>query len=157
MPATATKTQGTQFHKVASATTSVEITDIIDVTPPSPDSDEIEITNLSSTAKEFLQGLRDYGEGSFELNWSPTNASHIALQADFDSGTLREWLIGFSDGTTAAPTVAASAFAVPATTRSWVKFTGFVKGLKVKGGTNDVFKATLTVRASGTPTYYAKV
>lgn len=150
------KTQGTQLWKVSGATTSVEIGLIVDASPPSPNSDEIETTVLTSTAKEFLQGLRDYGEGTFELRFNPGNLSHQALIADFDAGTVREWLIGFSDGTTAPPVVAASAFGAPATTRSWVKFSGFVKGMQIKGGVNDVLGATLTIRASGTPVFTYK-
>lgn len=154
--ATGTKTQGTQLFKVASATTSVEITNIQGGSPPSPQSDDIEITDLSSTAKEYIQGLRDYGEASFEMNWDPANAVHQALQADYDAGTSREWLIGFSDGTTAAPTVSSSAFGTPATTRSWCKFVGYIKGIPKQLGTNSTVKQTLTVRVSGSPTYYYK-
>lgn len=151
------KTQGTQLWKVATATTSVEIGNITSFNPPSPASDEIDSTNLASTAKEFVQGLIDYGEGSFEVNFDPSSAAHQAILTDLAAGTTREWLIGFSDATTAAPTVSASAFGLPATTRSWVKFSGFIKGFTMQGGTNDLVKATLTVRNSGSPTYTWKV
>ena len=159
--ATGLKTQGTQLFKVNSTTTSVEIGNIISFNPPSPSSDEIDITSLTSTAKEYLQGLRDYGEGTFELNWDPATTGgtapyHVALQTDFDAGTVREWIIGFSDGTAAAPTVTASAFGTPATTRTWIKFTGFIKSMQQQGQTNNVVKATLVVRCSGTPTLYQK-
>lgn len=156
--ATGLITQGTQLFKVQTATTSIEVTNITSFNPPSPNSDEIDKTSLTSTAKEFLQGLRDYGEASFEMNWDPiASANHQQLQADFDAGTTREWIIGFSDGTSPAPTVTASAFGTPATTRTWVKFTGFIKAIPMQGATNDLVKSTLTVRASGTPTYYYKV
>lgn len=151
------KTQGTQLWKVDTATTSVEIGNITSFNPPSPASDEIDSTNLASTAKEFVQGLIDYGEGSFEVNFDPSSAAHQAILTDLAAGTTREWLIGFSDATTAAPTVSGSAFGSPATTRSWVKFSGFIKGFTMQGGTNDLVKATLTVRNSGSPTYTWKV
>lgn len=151
------KTQGTQLWKVSGATTSVEIGNITSFNPPSPASDEIDSTNLASTAKEFVQGLIDYGEGSFEVNFDPSSAAHQAILTDLAAGTTREWLIGFSDATTAAPTVSGSAFGLPATTRSWVKFSGFIKGFTMQGGTNDLVKATLTVRNSGSPTYTWKV
>ena len=159
--ATGLKTQGTQLYKVATATTAVEIGNIISGTPPSPSSDELDITSLTSTAKEYLQGLRDYGEGTFELNWDPatvggTNPYHYALQTDFDAGTVREWMIGFSDGTATPTAPVASAFPTPPTTRTYLKFTGFIKSLQMQGSVNDVFKATLVVRCSGTPTLYQK-
>jgi len=149
------KTQGTQLWVVNGATTSLEVGNILSFNPPSPASDEIDVTNLSSTAKEFLQGLRDYGEGSFEINFS-ASAAHQALVTDFNAGTTREWLIGFGDATTAAPTVSGSAFGAPATTRTWVKFTGFIKSISLQGGTNSVVKGTLVVRNSGTPTFTYK-
>lgn len=155
--ATALKVQGTKMWKVASATTSIEITNILGFNPPSPESDELEMTDCSSAAKEFMQGLRDYGEGSFETNWNPAEASHQALQADFDAGTTREWLIGFSDGTTAVPTVSSSSFGAPANTRSWVKFTGFIKSFKQTGQQGGLMKGTLVIRNSGQPTYTYKV
>lgn len=151
------KTQGTQLWMVTAATTSVEIGNIISFNPPSPAADEIESTNLSSTAKEFVQGLIDYGEGSFEVNFDPSSAAHQAVLTGLAAGTTREFLIGFSDATTAVPTVSASSFGSPATTRSWVKFSGFIKGFVMQGGTNDLVKATLTVRNSGSPTYTWKV
>ena len=160
--ATGLKTQGTQLYKVATATTAVEIGNIISGTPPSPSSDELDIASLTSTAKEYLQGPRDYGEGTFELNWDPatvggTNPYHYALQVDFDAGTVREWMIGFSDGTATPTAPVASAFPTPPTTRTYLKFTGFIKSLQMQGGVNDVMKATLVVRCSGTPTLYQKV
>ena len=151
------KTQGTQLWMVTAATTSVEIGNIISFNPPSPAADEIESTNLSSTAKEFVQGLIDYGEGSFEVNFDPSSAAHQAVLTGLAAGTTREFLIGFSDATTAVPSVTGSSFGAPPTTRSWVKFSGFIKGFVMQGGTNDLVKATLTVRNSGSPTYTWKV
>ena len=151
------KTQGTQLWMVTAASTSVEIGNIISFNPPSPAADEIESTNLSSTAKEFVQGLIDYGEGSFEVNFDPSSAAHQAVLTGLAAGTTREFLIGFSDATTAVPSVTGSSFGAPPTTRSWVKFSGFIKGFVMQGGTNDLVKATLTVRNSGSPTYTWKV
>ena len=147
------KTQGTQLWMVTAATTSVEIGNITNFNPPSPAADEIEATNLSSTAKEFVQGLIDYGEGSFEINLDPTSTAHQGILTALAAGTTREFLIGLSDATTAVPTVATSSFGTPPTTRSWVKFNGFIKGFTMQGGTNDLVKATLTVRNTGSPTY----
>ena len=151
------KTQGTQLWMVTAATTSVEIGNIISFNPPSPAADEIESTNLSLTAKEFVQGLIDYGEGSFEVNFDPSSAAHQAVLTGLAAGTTREFLIGFSDATTAVPSVTGSSFGTPPTTRSWVKFNGFIKGFVMQGGTNDLVKATLTIRNSGSPTYTWKV
>ena len=147
------KTQGTQLWMVTGTTTSVEIGNITSFNPPSPAADEIEATNLSSTAKEFVQGLIDYGEGSFEINLDPTSTAHQGILTALAAGTTREFLIGLSDATTAVPTVATSSFGTPPTTRSWVKFNGFIKGFTMQGGTNDLVKATLTVRNTGSPTY----
>lgn len=153
----AIKTQKTELFKVNTATTSIKITKITSPTPPSGTADEIDTTDLDSTAKQFTQGLIDYGEATFEINFDPSDASHQALEVDLASGVEREWLLGFSDATTAAPAVIASVFGAPPTTRSWVKFSGFVKGLPKKGGTNTIFTGTLTVRVTGSPTWTYKV
>lgn len=159
--ATGLKTQGTQLYKVATATTAVEIGNITSFNPPSPSSDELDITSLTSTAKEYLQGLRDYGEGTFELNWDPSTTGgtapyHYALQVDFDAGTVREWMIGFSDGTATPTAPVSSSFPTPPTTRTYLKFTGFIKSMQQQGQTNNVVKQTLVIRCSGTPTLYQK-
>lgn len=158
--ATSMKVQGTQLFKVATATTSIEIKNITSHNPPSPDSDELEKTDCNSTAKEFDQGLRDYGQATFDLNYDTgitgDAQGHQAMLTDFDAGTTREWIIGMSDGSGAAPTVTASAFGVPATTRSWIKFLGWVKGVPTQGTKGGLFTGTLTVRVTGQPTRYYK-
>ncbi len=147
---------------MATATTSIEIGNIKNLKPPSPQADEIEITNLASTAKEFLQGLTDFGTVECDINFYPNAVSgdtygHQALITDQAAGTVREWLIGFSDGTTSPPTVSSSAFGAPTTTtRSWVKFSGFVKSIPLSGSTNDVVSGQLVIRVTGSPTWYYK-
>lgn len=147
------KTQGTSLFRVTGATTSAEVGNITSFNPPSPVADEIETTNLASSAKEFVQGLIDYGEGSFEINLDATSAAHQALLTTLAAGTTCEWLIGFSDATTAAPSVTGSAFGALPSTRSWIKFTAFIKALPMQGAVNGLVTATLTVRNSGSPTY----
>ena len=150
----ALKTQGTELWTVATATTSAKIGRLTSVNPPSPNSDELETTDLDSTAKEFVQGLRDYGEAQIGIFFDPAASSnHQQLITDFQSGVTREWLIGLSDGVTAVPAVVASSFGSPATTRSWIKFTGFIKSTPIQMATNGLATATLTVRCSGTPVF----
>lgn len=146
------KTQGTQLWMVNTATTSVEIGNITSFSPPSPQADEIDVTNLASAAKEFIQGLVDYGEGTFAINLT-SSAAHQALISGAQAGTTRQFLIGLSDGTDNAPTVSGSAFGTLATTRTFIKFSGFIKAVPIQGDTNSVLKATVTVRNSGQPTF----
>ena len=41
--------------------------------------EEIDVTSHDSTAKEYLMGLKDYGDCTFPINWIPGNAIHKAL------------------------------------------------------------------------------
>jgi hypothetical protein len=43
---------------------------------PSTENPEIDVTALTSTAKEFIGGLIDYGELTLQLNFDPNNATH---------------------------------------------------------------------------------
>jgi len=49
-----------------------------------------EVSNMGSpnTYKEFIAGLRDGGEITFEGNYIPKDATQINVRADLDAGTL---------------------------------------------------------------------
>jgi len=79
--------------------------------------------------------------------FKPTEASQKALYTLHDAGTVTEWLIGFSDGTT-APTLVSGELSI-GTTRTSAKFDGFVADINIDVATNEIVRGTMTIQRSG--------
>lgn len=107
---------------------------IQDIKLPSPSSTEIDTTDLASTAKEFLLGLSDFGEVSFNGKFLPTSAVQQQLIADQLARDLHNWKVTMSDGTTC-------------------EFSATVKMLDFTGAVDDIYKWTITLRCSGEPSW----
>ena len=99
---------------------------------PGGSAGEIDVTSLESTAKEFLIGLPDEGEFSFEANLVPSNAAQAGLRADRAAGTLQDFQLLLTD---AGPTT--------------LSFTAYVKEFKIKGGVDDKISVAITLRITG--------
>jgi predicted secreted protein len=97
---------------------------------PSGSATIIDVTDLSSTAKEKLTGLHDNGQLSFECNFIPTNAQHVALRTAKENSSMCSFQLIFSDGTT------------------W-SFNALVTGFSVSGGVDGVVKSSVTLDISG--------
>ena len=108
------------------------ITELSNIDGPGGQATEIDVTDLLSTAKEYRQGLKDEGDVTCDLNYIPQNTQHALLQTDRSNQTLRNYRITFTDS--------------PATT--WT-FLGFVKGLSISNGVDNVTKGSLTLRVAG--------
>jgi len=99
MTTNAIASQGTKLYVGTSTdpTNYTQITDITTFNGPTQTNPEYEVTDLSSTAKEYLVALPDPGELSFSLHYKGTDAQHIYIR---DSGTnVRNWKMHFSDDT----------------------------------------------------------
>lgn len=111
------------------------IPEVSEMSGPGGQASEIDVTDLSSSAKEFRMGLQDEGQISLTMNWIPSNAVHSGLRTDRANQAIRNFKIIFTDS--------------PQTTWS---FTAFVLGLETSAGVDDVVKATVTLRVSGSIT-----
>lgn len=90
--------RGTKLYvKNPSGGAYVEILQARSVEPPGGESEEIEITNLSSDGKEFLSDLPDFGEFSFEQIWDPAKADSALIRDLAASKELTDWRIIFPD------------------------------------------------------------
>lgn len=96
---------------------------------------ELDVSNLSSTAKEFKLGLVDPGQFSIELHTDLTDAGQAALRAKQQSGVISQFKL-----------------ALPGSTLVTYTFTGYVKKFTLAGGVDQVVKSTVDVRISGTVT-----
>lgn len=79
----------------------VTVAEILKITGPGMKADMKETTNLLSpnTYKEFVAGLREGGDVSFEGNYLPKEAtnSQTTLRTDFENGTASSWTIVLSN------------------------------------------------------------
>ena len=75
------------------------IGDVISISPVSVSVATIDSSDLDSTWRTFIGGLKDGGDCSFEIAYDPSDASHIALEVDID-GAPKAVSIAWSDSTT---------------------------------------------------------
>ena len=93
----------------------------------------IDVTDLSSPAKEKRMGLADEGQLSFTINYIPTNDEHAALRDARATRVETNFKLVFTDDS-------------PSTTWS---FGGFVTGFSVSGAVDGVVEANVTIEITG--------
>ena len=138
--ATGVTAQGCKlFWSVDSGTTYVEILGVKDVTFPEVSKDRLEISDLASTAKEYIAGLGDSGSASFGLNVDMTDASQKAMLVLESSSAIVGFKVelvetGLSTVTTAV-------------------FDGYVEKLTVGAATNGIQEGSLVIQPTVANTY----
>lgn len=115
-----------------------EIAECSNITPPNFETDDVDVTHMQSPnrTREFIAGLTDPGEASFEINWVPSSATDILLLGLKTSGATVTWKFQWPNGT-------------------YWEFPGYVKGFEPSAATEDKMTATITIRVGGdvTPSY----
>lgn len=113
------------------------IAQVTDITGPGLSLDTIDVTTHDSVDawREFIGGLKDAGEVSFEVIFDPDSATHIALRTDMDSRVKRNFQLIFPDNTSTQWNLAA-----------------FVTELEPQMAVEDALMASLTLKLSGEPT-----
>jgi hypothetical protein len=138
--------QGTEIYwstsTAASTSTSNMVGEIVGFTGPGGAAAEIDVTNVNSVAKEYLIGLMDYGEVSFDMNLSLTDTAQVALRADCVAAvkSKRKCVIKFSDSTTDA-------------SRTKATFDAYGKTFSINGAVDSAVKGTLAIRVTGAVTF----
>jgi hypothetical protein len=97
---------------------------------------ELDKTNLSSTAKEFALGLVDPGQFSIEVDVDMNDSGQAALRAKQQSGAISNFKLVLPG----------------AVSNLTYTFTGYVKKFDQKGGVDQIVKASVDIRISGTVT-----
>jgi hypothetical protein len=113
-----------------------EIGDVISITPGEATADRVEATHMQSPGKrrEYISGMIDSGEATFEINWHPGNATDVFLRDLFTSGEVRTHRIEFPNGVS-------------------VEFDGSLLGFSKTIPIDDRMTATITVAVSGEETW----
>jgi len=96
------KSQGCSIWKMditVSPNAYVQIGQVISIGGPSGSTGEIDVTNLSSSAKEFIASLPDWGNVDLSVVWDPASATlqHDELWTDFSAQTTGGYQIRLSD------------------------------------------------------------
>lgn len=101
--------------------------------------DDVEVTNLDSTAREYIAGLQDGQQFVITMNYIPTDTQHAALLSDAATvgGVVRNFHLFYPIGTT-SPTHGQQ-FAISAT----------VKGAKLSGAPNEARTLEITCKMTG--------
>ncbi|EFC78983.1 phage tail tube protein [Parafrankia sp. EUN1f] len=93
---------GTQLRRGNGATpieTFTTIAEVTNISGPSMERETLDMTSHSSPDKwrEFIGGIKDGGEVSIDMNYDIGEATHNALQEDFDDEDPRHFQIVFPD------------------------------------------------------------
>jgi hypothetical protein len=96
---------------------------------------ELDRSNFASTAKEFILGLVDFGQFSFDTDYDYTDAGQTAVLAAQVSGLIKTFKLTLPDSHTAT-------------------FTAYAKKMPTTGGVDQIVKrAGTTLRISGAVTW----
>ncbi len=126
---------GSEFWLENESGTLVQLAEITAVTPPNSQTADVEATHMLSPnrRREYISGLIDDGEGTFEMNLVPGSASDILIRQAQTEGDQRTYRMYIPDG----------AF-------GWrIQGTCIIKGYERKVPIDDRMMATLTIRFSG--------
>jgi predicted secreted protein len=138
MSVNALEAQGMQIKigNGASPEVFTAISEIKTFSGPGGSATVIDVTDLSSSAKEKRLGLADEGQLSFTINYIPTNTQHDLLRTNRDARTLTNFKLVFTDDS-------------PAT--NW-SFAAYVQGFSVSGAVDGVVEANITLEITGSIT-----
>ena len=137
MSSNALESQGMAIKRGDGASPEVftTIPEVRSINGPDGSASEIDVSDLSSTSREFRMGLQDEGSITLDMMFIPGNTVHAGLRTDRSNRTLRNFQLVFTDS--------------PATTWS---FAAYVQGLSVSNDLDAVTTASVTLRISGSIT-----
>jgi hypothetical protein len=95
---------------------------------------DIDITTLASTAKEFCQGLQDFGNFSMELVRDYDDVGQVALLDALDTQATREMVV-----------------TLPSGTLNVITFQAYVKSITSSGEEDGIVTGTVNLKITGEP------
>lgn len=124
----------------ASPNNYVAIPGVISIDGPQSENPTIDVSDLDSTSKEYIGGLKDNGSLSLTCNWAPSNAIQRSVRAAqvANPPTTKMFVLELND--TVPPT-------------RW-EFQGFVKSFKPKLGVDAKKEVDIEIQISGSITQY---
>lgn len=112
--------------------TYIDVAEVVSFSGPDGTTNEIDVTHLGSDAKEYLLGLPDEGNFTFDVNFIPANASQQTVQGLRMSRERADWRVTFAD-----------------TDNTEIDFEAFVSGFSIEGEQDDKLSGSVTLRITG--------
>lgn len=133
--------QGTTLERddtLDADTYGINIGQVQSIEGPSSTSDQVDVTNHSSLGsyREFISGLKDGGELNFDMILDPNGGGFTQMNDDFENRTLMNYLITLPDQP-------------PMTAATTLKIYAIVTGRSISIPTDDVIRASVTLKVSG--------
>ena len=133
------KSQGSTIWKLDSSvspTAYEQIGQVVSISGPDGNVPEVDVTHLSSTGKEYIGGLPDFGNVAMEVIYdqATTSTKHAAIYTDFTSQTVSTYQIRLSDS--------------PQTT---ITFSAYPSQYSLNLAVDDKVGASISLRVSGAP------
>lgn len=142
------KTQGTEIFLLDDTDSGNEVRKIGAVTGFSGvggEAGEIDVTDMDSTAREFLVALQDNGTVTINFDYDPQDTSQQTLDS-LVGGANKRFVVCLSEaGTDVSYT---SQFELP-TDRTTFDFNAGVRSFQLDGQADDAWRGTMTLRVSG--------
>jgi hypothetical protein len=132
--------QGTLVEVEDALSTFQSISHVRNISAFDGEASEIDITDLSSTAKEFRLGLRDFGSLTIDVNRDDTDTGQARLFALQASGAVEQFRITLNTPDTGGDTFT---------------FDGIVKSFTFQTGVDGVNEGTVSIRITGAVTFTA--
>lgn len=119
-------------RKIAGTYTAV--LEVLSVSGPNSEASDVDVTNFDSADgfREFINGLKDGGEVTFETNYVKTE--YARLLAVHVAGTLEDWQLLLTDG-------------------SNIQFYGTVKSAGIETPVEPQIKNSFSAKVSGNPVF----
>lgn len=116
----------------AGGTSFTDLGEVFNITPPSDTTDVVDVTHMASPnrTREFILGLNDPGECSFEMNFVPGSPSDDMIQLVKAAGTVVSCRVTFPNAAT------------------WI-FDGLLTGYAPAVPNEDKMTATVTFKVTG--------
>lgn len=139
MTSSAIRSQGSTIALSDGASPEVytAIPNIVSFPTPSPEAADIDVSDLSSTAKEYLVGLIDNGEITLAGFYGPNEASHNTLQAAAGSTTLYNFRVTLAD----------------VSPNQTITFSARVKAFRLTTAVDEAVAMEIVLRTSGAATW----
>lgn len=133
MTSTALSAQGTKISintGTAQTPTLTQVTNVSDISGFDGKAAQIDTTNLSSTAKERMLGLQDWGSVTLATDINLKEASHAALLAAKKAGVPQSFTVELSDTST-------------------ITFNAFVSTFPISAKVDQVYKGNIVLDITG--------
>src|SRR6185436_15217948 len=134
MSSNAILAQGTKFAVSAAGSppSFSNIPEIKTLGGPDGSAPTIDVTDLDSTAREYVLGLKDEGSFSLGINYIPANVVHAQLRSAWANRTQLQFRVTFTDSGTTV----------------W-EFSGYVTGFSQQAAVDSVIEATVGIKITG--------